>query len=302
MNETARGLRASVIIPAYNSTATAAATLDSLERQTLGDFEIILIDSSPTNSLAQIAADHPRVRFHHSRERLLPHAARNVGAALARSDVLVFTDPDIVAPPDWLEKLLAAFHEHNGPVGGGVASLDSNWLQAGIHVAKFDLWLAGGKPRTVPIAPTVNLICSRRMWEKVGGFAQENEMIGDTIFCWDLVRSGETVRLAPDAFVYHDHRSTFRQLLRERFARGGDFGRLRAAREKWSASRTALHLIATVLPLRLAKLVSRSFQCSRRAGRTGEFLRIVPIVVGGHGAWLAGEAVQYCRRLRNSAS
>ena len=48
MSRSANGTRVSVIIPSYESQATVRATLQSLRRQTLRDFETILIDSGWT--------------------------------------------------------------------------------------------------------------------------------------------------------------------------------------------------------------------------------------------------------------
>jgi glycosyltransferase involved in cell wall biosynthesis len=291
-----RRLRASVIIPSYESQATVAATLQSLSRQIFDEFETILIDSGRSDDVARIAADFPEVRYHRSEERLLPHEARNVGVTLARSDILIFTDPDIVAAPDWLEKLVSTHRVTRGPVVGAIASLQRDWLEVGIHIAKFDLWLPGGRQESVPLAPTANFLCPVELFIQAGGF-DGREMIGDTLLSWELVRLGQTLRFASDAIVYHDHRSTFRQLLRERFVRGADFARLRMGRDDWNIANTIITLAASVVPLRLAKLTLRAFTCSMRARCMGDCLRTAPIVIAGHAAWLAGEIPQYWRRL-----
>jgi glycosyltransferase involved in cell wall biosynthesis len=290
------GPSASVIIPSYESHATVAATLQSLRNQLFDDFEIILIDSGESNDVARIAADFPEVRYHRSEQRLLPHEARNIGVKLARSDILIFTDPDVVAAPDWLEKLISTYRIAVGPVVGAIASLQRDWLEIGVHIAKFDLWLPGGRQRTVPIGPTANFLCPLELFIQVGGF-DGREMIGDTLFSWELVRLGQMLRFAPDAIVYHDHRSTFRQLLQERFVRGADFARLRMRRVDWNTAYTIVTLVASIVPLRLAKLTARSGICSVRAGCMADYLRTLPVVVGGHAAWLAGEISQYWRRL-----
>jgi hypothetical protein len=122
-------------------------------------------------------------------------------------------------------------------------------------------------------------------------------MIGDTLLSWALIRHGSTLQFAPDAIVYHDHRSTLPELLRERFVRGADFARLRADCENWDPLRTGAILAATILPVRLLKLVARTFRASARAHCTGDFFRTRPVITAGHAAWLAGEATQYWRRL-----
>jgi GT2 family glycosyltransferase len=296
MSSLPSGLCVSVIIPSYESQATVAATLQSLRDQLFRDFEIILIDSGPSNKVARIASDFPEVRYQRSEQRLLPHAARNLGIKLARHDVLVFTDPDVVAAPDWLEKLIDMHRRKRGPVVGAIASLQRDWLEIGVHIAKFDLWLPGGAERDVPIGPTANFLCPRQLLKQAGGF-DGREMIADTLLSWELVRLGQTLHFASGAVVYHDHRSTFRQLLRERFARGADFARLRMHRPEWKTACTLVTLAASITPLRVAKLMARSFACCFRSGCTGDYLRTAPLVIGGHAAWLSGEISQYWRRL-----
>src|SRR5688572_1234839 len=110
--------RVSVIIPAYNSQATIAATLEALRRQAFEDFEAIVVDSSPGEETARLVADRfPEVRFQRSRQRLLPHGARNRGVEMAAGELLVFTDPDCVPAPDWLASLVSA-HDQGNPVVG----------------------------------------------------------------------------------------------------------------------------------------------------------------------------------------
>lgn len=291
-----RSAGVSVIIPAYESQATARATLESLRKQSFHDFEVILVDSSSGDAVERIAAEFPEVRYHHATQRFLPHEARNFGIKLARNDLLLFTDPDIVAAPDWIEKILATYRFTSAPLAGAVASVQRNWLGLGIHFAKFDLWLPGGGRRTVPVAASVNFLCARDLLEEAGGF-DGNEMIGDTLLSWELRRRGHDLRFASDAIVYHDHRSTFVQLLRERFVRGADFARLRSEREAWSPGRTFTILCVTVLPLRLTKLIARTFLACVRSGCALDFIRTLPVIAAGHAGWLAGETTQYWRRL-----
>lgn len=98
----------SVIIPYYNSPDDLDETIASLKRQSIDDFEVILIDDGSTEpkaieKLQAVAADgHVRVvRMEH---RGLP-AARNRGALEARGDYIMFLDSDDYIDPLCLEKL-----------------------------------------------------------------------------------------------------------------------------------------------------------------------------------------------------
>ena len=102
----------SVVIPTYNRLDTLRVVIPSLLAQTLGAerYEILVADSLSSDGtaefLAEISAAHPRVRH-------LPGSytgramARNAGIAAARGRVVMFTDADIIASPDLLERHLA---------------------------------------------------------------------------------------------------------------------------------------------------------------------------------------------------
>ena len=155
--------RVSVLMPAYHSEDTIAATLDALATQTFADFETIVVDSSPGEATAQLMADrYPGVHFHHSRDRLLPHAARNLGVSLASGELLVFTDPDCVARPDWLERLVAAHDRGHPVVGGAIELAQEGWVTTGIHLSKFNAWSEGGESGTRADLATANALWSRR--------------------------------------------------------------------------------------------------------------------------------------------
>jgi len=78
----------SVVLPAWNSHETVAACLESLRSQTFRQFETIVVDSSPGRETEEIVLSRfCDVRYHRSPRRLLPHAARNLGAGLARGSI-----------------------------------------------------------------------------------------------------------------------------------------------------------------------------------------------------------------------
>ena len=55
----------SVIIPAYNAEKTILATLESVQRQTLSDFELIVIDDGSTDHTVDLAKtlQDPRLKI-----------------------------------------------------------------------------------------------------------------------------------------------------------------------------------------------------------------------------------------------
>lgn len=95
----------SVLLPCYNAAATLAETLDSLQRQTLPDYEIIAVNDGSTDATAQILAEHAAAD---ARLRLLTiqHGgiipALNAGLASCRAAYVARIDADDRAHPERL--------------------------------------------------------------------------------------------------------------------------------------------------------------------------------------------------------
>jgi GT2 family glycosyltransferase len=287
----------SVIVPAYDSHATIPGTLDAIASQTFRDFETIVVDSGPDDTAARLIGERfPWVRFERSGRRLLPHAARNRGVELAQGELLVFTDPDIYPYADWLERLVTAHRETDAVIVGALACHGERWLDQGIHICKFSKWLPGGRVRLLDVSPTANMLISRRDFMAAGGLPGE-EMLGDVTLSWSLRDGGRELRFEPAAVGEHHHVQTLREFLRERYQRGKMFGRLRAGRRGHGRGVLFLYLTVSVLPVRLSRILALVAAQAWRARQTLLYLATLPLVVLGHAASLAGEAVVYAQRL-----
>ena len=288
--------RVSVILPAYRSHRTVGASLDAVLRQEYPRYETILVDSSPDDRTARIAGDREGVRLIRCRDRQLPHDARNIGAAHARGDLFVFSDPDIYPTPHWLSRLVDTHLETNLPVVGSMLSATPDWLAQGTHLVKFDQWLPAPPWRPVTVGLTGNFLIPRALFEKLGGFVPRL-MLGDAEFSYRLHRDGYRLTYAPEALVYHHHLSTLAGMLHERYMRGYEYAVLR---RKWEfdgrPAGYALWLLL-ILPLRWMKITHRVGVHAFRAGLAGSFVRTLPLVLAGEAAWLAGEGRHYGRWL-----
>ena len=95
----------SVVIPLYNKEKYIRRSIGSVLRQTAGNFEIIIVDSSDdgsTDIVDQIG--DPRI-IHIIRDRTRAARARNIGVQIAKSDLIAFLDADDEWLPDHLEAL-----------------------------------------------------------------------------------------------------------------------------------------------------------------------------------------------------
>lgn len=84
----------SIIIPAYNSSATIGETLSSLAEQTFRDFEVIVVDDGSTDDTAALVeCDFPSVHVIRQANGG-PAAARNTGVDQATGEWIAFLDAD----------------------------------------------------------------------------------------------------------------------------------------------------------------------------------------------------------------
>lgn len=111
----------SVIVPVYNAGEWLGEALGSLQVQTYGDFEVIVVDDGSTDDSAAIVRDFCD---RDSRFRLVRQsnkgvsAARNTGLDNAGGEWIAFMDADDVMPRD----ALAVMHEHARKSGAGIVA------------------------------------------------------------------------------------------------------------------------------------------------------------------------------------
>src|SRR5215475_10236165 len=97
----------SVIIPAFNSSTTIGAAIESALRQTYPPTEIIVVDDGSVDDTAMVASRYP------SPVRVLrkanggPGAARNFAARIATCEWLAMLDADDSWLPEKLERQIA---------------------------------------------------------------------------------------------------------------------------------------------------------------------------------------------------
>ena len=87
--------------------------LSSLERQTIRNFEVILVDNGSTDgSCAFVSAEYPWVHMIQLPENYGCSRAVNEGIHAARSPYVLLLNNDTEAEPDFLEEMVAALRRH----------------------------------------------------------------------------------------------------------------------------------------------------------------------------------------------
>lgn len=196
----------SVIIPTVDRPGAAARLARSLDRQTHRDFEVIVVDQSERSD-----PDLPpgAVRIP---ERGLPNA-RNVGAARARGDVLLFIDDDEVPEDRWIERHASHYADPN--VAGVAGRIRGGYDAPGGPTGRFGRWTLyigrhfdSDAPAQVDHLPGGNFSVRREAFGAVGGFdaAYGGAALGeDTDFSLRLraARPQDRFVYDPEAAVTH---------------------------------------------------------------------------------------------------
>jgi glycosyltransferase involved in cell wall biosynthesis len=180
----------SVVVPLYNKRETIAACLASVARQTLGDFEVVVVDDGSTDGGAEVVRDFgdPRIRVV-SQANGGVSAARNRGIAEARAEVVALLDADDEWEPDHLAALaeLAARFPDAGMYATGVRRIDGRGPRTDVfatlpqETGLIEDFFAAPE-EGVPLAPS-SVAVRKSAVAAVGGFAQ-GEPMGEDLDMW----------------------------------------------------------------------------------------------------------------------
>lgn len=218
------GLRISVIIPVLNAADTLVACLNSVVKQNLAPFEIIILDNDSTDETAAIISDfanrHSNIRTAFLKEKGRGRA-RNACLDLVRGDIVAMIDADCVAlDNDWLGSLVAPIisGQAEATMGKEESAVKNYWslarqrsnnkflqnCQEGAYIGHID---------TKNFAITADLVKSLRFDSRL-----------KTCEDWDLYfrfrTLGKKVLLVEAAKVAHHHDFSARALFQTQFLRG----------------------------------------------------------------------------------
>ena len=109
----------SVIIPVYNTEKYLPACVESILRQDIASFEIILVDDGSTDSSGNIcdnyANEYDNIKVLHILNSG-PATAKNEGLKLAQGNYIALTDSDDKMEPLMLHKMVSAGYEYDADI------------------------------------------------------------------------------------------------------------------------------------------------------------------------------------------
>jgi glycosyltransferase involved in cell wall biosynthesis len=213
----ARQIRISVIIPVYNGGADFGSCLTSLSRSSFADFECIVADDGSTDGSADLARTFG-AQVVSTNKRRGPAHARNLGAARASGEILLFIDADVCTNANVLDLVNAAFRADpdldgiigsydDTPTASNFLSRYRNLMHCYVHRnarrEAFTFWSGCGAIR-------------RNVFLEAGGFDEKyrRPSIEDIELGYRLVGSGRKLVLDPNIMVKHLKRWSLQSIIR----------------------------------------------------------------------------------------
>ena len=96
----------SVIIPVYNGEKYISECIESVLKQTFGDFEIIVINDGSTDNTAEICKKFDKIKYFYQKNRGVSKS-REKGLQMSKGEYITFIDSDDKVKGDFLEKMLS---------------------------------------------------------------------------------------------------------------------------------------------------------------------------------------------------
>ncbi|HYC21078.1 MAG TPA: glycosyltransferase, partial [Candidatus Bathyarchaeia archaeon] len=213
----------SVIVCAYNAERTMEPCLHSLQNLPYPNYEVIVVNDGSTDRTLEIARRYEggRIRVIDQKNMGLS-AARNVGIAASRGEIVAFTDSDCVVDPDWLTYLAYKFQAGFVAVGG------PNFPPPEDSLVPSAVAVSPGGPTHVLLnddvaehIPGCNMAFRKSALEEINGFDALFSAAGDDVdLCWRLQNAGYAIGFSPAAMVWHFRRNTVRAYLKQQMGYG----------------------------------------------------------------------------------
>ena len=229
-------MRFSVIVPVYNRPDEVGELLQSLARQTVKDFEVIVVEDGSSTPCEDVCSNHAGILdlHYYSKSNSGPGQSRNYGAARAKGEWLVILDSDVVLSETYVERITAATTRATFAAFGGPDRAHESFTptQKAISYAMTSFFTTGGirggtarKGQKTQRAldkfypRSYNMGIRSDVYRQLGGFSKMR--FGEDIdFSYRIVEAGFQTALLPEAWVWHKRRTDFRKFFRQVYNSG----------------------------------------------------------------------------------
>lgn len=253
-------MKYSIIVPVFNRPDEVDELLDSLTRQTLKDFEAVIVEDGSQRDCREVTERYAdRLDIHYYvKQNSGPGQSRNYGAERARGEYLIVLDSDVVLPEGYLQAVDDELRREPADAFGGPDSAHPSFTdtQKAISYSMTSFFttggIRGGKKKLDKFYPrSFNMGIRRDVYMRLGGFSKMR--FGEDIdFSIRIFKAGCRCRLFPGAWVWHKRRTDLRKFFRQVYNSG--IARINLYK-KYPESLKLVHLLPMVFTVGVIALV-----------------------------------------------
>ena len=248
-------MKYSIIVPVYNRPDEVDELLESLTKQTLKDFEVIIVEDGSIKPCKDVCEKYANILdlHYYAKENSGPGQSRNYGAERSNGEWLIILDSDVVLPEGYLEAVEKSLASSNSTAAWGgpdAAHPSFTPVQKAISYSMTSFFttggIRGGKAKLDKFYPrSFNMGIRRDVYLKLEGFTKMR--FGEDIdFSYRIVEAGYMPRLFPEAWVWHKRRTDFRKFFRQVYNSG--IARINLEK-RHPGTMKLVHLLPTVFTL-----------------------------------------------------
>lgn len=229
----------SVVIPTYNEQPIILDCLDSLLKQKLVEFEIIVVDDGSTDDTVSLVRSKQSEKIKvFQNKHLGAGIARNLGVLKAKGNIIVFCDSDMTFDSHYLYQLTKPIVNKRSKGTFSKDEFVSNWDNAWARCWNYNLGIRNKKRVTNEYSQTAPVFRAilKTEFEKVGGF----DPIGYTDD-WTLSRKlGYQAEAISGAICYHKNPSNLDEVYTQALWIGKNEFMIRGLRKLFNLLRYSL--------------------------------------------------------------
>lgn len=209
---------ASVIIVTYNNSDLLLSNLDKLNKQTVNNFEIIIIDNNEKIDIFQLIKKYP-INYIKLKKNYGLSLARNIGIKLARGEIVIFLDDDAIPASDFVEQHIKAY-QINDIIGLRGKAITTNNKNIYNHFSYH--YNYGNKIIPCYINLEGNSSFKKEELSNIGGFNPKLEGAGGyegLELSYRIISKYKDLNKLiyyPDAIIYHEYSSNLMEFIRKR--------------------------------------------------------------------------------------
>lgn len=201
---------ASIIIRTYNEQQHIARLLTGINKQTVTDREVIIVDSGSTDATLSIASSFDVRIIQIDKEDFSFGRSLNIGCGHAEGEFLVFASAHVYPVyVDWLENLFDPFNDprvalvYGKQRGGDENSFSEHQI--------FRQWFPdkGETVQSHPFCNNANAAVRKSVWEKAA-YNEQLTGLEDLDWAKRAVDMGHRIVYSPSAEIIHIHNETWR--------------------------------------------------------------------------------------------